>query len=270
MGECQSMITPMSPRPAAQCERKAAAGQSTVAANERVAHSRNRSAWRLARLDFMLDFLARRGSGSPDPTGGKDVRDQVPRDWCFSCGRVVGLSGERRAEASAASSEHDLFRHQQRVGQGRRPWRLGRGRSSLPDPGAGSRGGRQDLARLSEHQATGGAQVVNARDRIGLGPWQNFKGEAVAQNADDLHSDNNKLGMQTSLTERGTTVAGVGYTPNYHDVLTGSQTDGRAFPPGEDRTCRNWTTSTQGAAMVGRIHRMGLLHDAASTSWHSS
>ena len=95
--------------------------------------------------------------------------------------------------------------------------------------GAGA-GGKTWRAYLST-QATGGAQVVNARDRIGLGPWQNFKGEVVAQNADDLHSDNNKLGMQTSLTERGTTVAGVGYTPNYHDVLTGSQTDGRAFPP---------------------------------------
>jgi hypothetical protein len=134
--------------------------------------------------------------------------------------------------------------------------------------GAGA-GGKTWRAYLST-QATGGAQVVNARDRIGLGPWQNFKGEVVAQNADDLHSDNNKLGMQTSLTERGTTVAGVGYTPNYHDVLTGSQTDGRAFPPGEDRTCRNWTTSTQGAAMVGHIDRRGLRDDAASKSWNSS
>src|SRR5258708_34507953 len=76
--------------------------------------------------------------------------------------------------------------------------------------------------------------------------------------------------MQTSLTERGTTVAGVGYTPNYHDVLTGSQTDGRAFPPGEDRTCRKWTTSTQGAAMGGHIDRRGLRDDAASKSGNAS
>jgi hypothetical protein len=115
-----------------------------------------------------------------------------------------------------------------------------------------------------------GAEAVNARDRIGGGPWQNFKGEIVAQNADDLHSDNNKLGMQTSLTERGTVVAGVGYTPNAHDVLTGSQPDGRAFPPGEDRTCRNWTSGTQGAAMVGHSDRRGLRDDAASKSWNSS
>jgi hypothetical protein len=76
--------------------------------------------------------------------------------------------------------------------------------------------------------------------------------------------------MQTSLTERGTVVAGVGYTPNYHDVLTGSHADGRAFPPSEDRTCRNWTSSTQGAAMVGHIDRKGLRDDAASKSWNAS
>jgi hypothetical protein len=134
--------------------------------------------------------------------------------------------------------------------------------------GAGA-GGKTWHAYLST-QATGGGQAVNARDRIGKGPWQNFKGEVVAQNVDDLHGDNNKLGMQTSLTERGTVVAGVGYTPNYHDVLTGSQPDGKAFAAGEDRTCGNWTSSTQGAAMVGHIDRKGLRDDAASKSWNSS
>src|SRR6266511_4143738 len=121
--------------------------------------------------------------------------------------------------------------------------------------GAGA-GNKTWRAYLST-QATGGAEAVNARDRIGRGPWQNFKGEIVAQNVDDLHGDNNKLGMQVSLTERGTMVAGTGYTPNYHDVLTGSQMDGRAFPPSEDRTCRNWTSGAQGAAMVGHIDRKG-------------
>jgi hypothetical protein len=65
-------------------------------------------------------------------------------------------------------------------------------------------------------------------------------------------------------------VAGVGYTPNYHDALTGTQTDGRAFPAGEDRTCRNWTSSTQGTAMLGHVDRKGLRDDAASKSWNSS
>jgi len=132
--------------------------------------------------------------------------------------------------------------------------------------GAGSKTWRAYLST----QAAGGGQAVNARDRIGNGPWVNFKKEPVAQNVDDLHGANNKLGLQISLTERGTVVAGVGFTPNYHDVLTGSQADGRAFAAGEDRTCGNWTKSTQGAAMVGHIDRRGLRDDDASKSWNSS
>jgi hypothetical protein len=132
--------------------------------------------------------------------------------------------------------------------------------------GAGSKTWRAYLST----QAAGGGQAVNARDRIGNGPWVNFKKEPVAQNVDDLHSANNKLGPQISLTERGTVVAGVGYTPNYHDVLTGSQPDGRAFAAGEDRTRGNWTKSTQGAAMLGHIDRRGLRDDDAAKSWNSS
>ena len=130
-------------------------------------------------------------------------------------------------------------------------------------------GGKTWRAYLST-QAVDGAAAVNARDRIGAGPWQNFKGEIIAKSVDDLHSDQNKLNLETALTERGTMVAGRGYTPNYHDVLTGSQPDGRAFPPNEDRTCRNWTSSTSGAAMVGHHDRKGSRDDAASKSWNSS
>lgn len=132
--------------------------------------------------------------------------------------------------------------------------------------GAGNKTWRAYLST----QATEGKPASNARDRIGRGPWQNFKGEIVAQDVDDLHSDNNKLGSQTSLTERGSVIPGVGYAPNRHDVLTGSQPDGRAFPAGEDRTCSNWTNSTQGSAMVGHVDRKGLRDDAASRSWNSS
>lgn len=130
-------------------------------------------------------------------------------------------------------------------------------------------GGKVWRAYLST-QAVGTTPAINARDRIGRGPWQNFRGEVIARDVDDLHSDNNKLGLPTSLTERGTMVAGRAYTPNYHDVLTGSQADGRAFPPNEDRTCRNWTSSTQGSAMVGHIDRIGRNDDAASSSWNAS
>ncbi len=132
--------------------------------------------------------------------------------------------------------------------------------------GAGSKTWRAYLST----QAAGGAQAVNARDRIGRGPWQNFKKEVVAQNVDDLHGANNKLGTPVSLTERGTVVAGVGFTPNYHDVLTGSQPDGRAFPAGEDRTCGNWTKSGAGAAMLGHIDRRGLTDTEQARSWNSS
>jgi len=130
-------------------------------------------------------------------------------------------------------------------------------------------GGKTWRAYLST-QAVDGKPAVNAHDRIGKGPWQNFKGDIVAQSLDDLHSDNNKLGMNVSLTERGQVIPGVGFAPNRHDVLTGSTPEGKAFPAGEDRTCRNWTSSTQGSAMVGHIDRKGLRDDAASRSWNSS
>src|SRR6476469_6053898 len=119
-------------------------------------------------------------------------------------------------------------------------------------------------------QAADGKPAINARDRIGNGPWQNFKGTVVATSVDDLHSANNKLSFENSLTERGFIIPGVGFAPNRHDVLTGSTPEGRAFPAAEDRTCKNWTSSTQGAAMVGHIDRKGLRDDAPARSWNSS
>ncbi len=135
--------------------------------------------------------------------------------------------------------------------------------------GRAGAGGKTWHAYLST-QAADGKPAVNARDRVGKGPWKNFKGEVVAQSVADLHSDGNKLGMQTSLTERGQIIPGVGYAPNRHDVLTGTQMDGTAFAAGEDRTCRNWTSSTQGSAMVGHIDRKGLRDDPPAHSWNSS
>jgi hypothetical protein len=118
--------------------------------------------------------------------------------------------------------------------------------------------------------STQGDNAVNARDRIGRGPWQNAKGEAIAQNVDDLHSANNKINKQTALSEKGEPINGRGDTPNRHDILTGSTAEGRAFPEGEDRTCGNWSKSGQGAAMVGHHDRIGLRDDDASKSWNSS
>jgi hypothetical protein len=118
-------------------------------------------------------------------------------------------------------------------------------------------------------QAVGGAQAVNARDRIGRGPWQNAKGVVIAKDIEELHGDNH-LTKETALNEKGEVVNGRGDTPNRHDILTGSTPEGRAFPPDEDRTCGNWTKSTQGVAMVGHHDRMGRTDDPPAKSWNSS
>jgi hypothetical protein len=131
--------------------------------------------------------------------------------------------------------------------------------------GAGSRAWRAYLST----QAVGGAQAVNARDRIGRGPWQNAKGIVIAKDVDELHGNNN-LTKQTALNEKGEIINGRGDTPNRHDILTGATPDGRAFPPTEDRTCGNWTKSTQGAAMVGHHDRMGPNEEPPAKSWNSS
>lgn len=114
--------------------------------------------------------------------------------------------------------------------------------------------------------STSGANAVNARDRIGNGPWVNFKGEQVAANADELHGANTKMSAAIALTERGTTVAGVGWDPNQHDMLTGSTDEGKAWPPNLNLTCNNWTSSTFGSAMLGHHDRTG----GANRSWNSA
>lgn len=129
-------------------------------------------------------------------------------------------------------------------------------------------GGKTWRAYLST-QAADGKPAINARDRIGKGPWVNAKGEVIAKDVAELHGEN-KLTKQTALSEKGEVINGRGDTPNRHDVLTGSQADGTAFPAGEDRTCGNWTSSTKGAAMVGHSDRIGLRDDAPSKSWNTS
>lgn len=117
--------------------------------------------------------------------------------------------------------------------------------------------------------ANGMGAAVNARDRIGRGPWQNAKGVVIAQDVDSLHGTNN-LNKETALTEKGAKVNGRGDQPNTHDVLTGSQPDGRAFPGDKDMTCSNWTSSGNGAAMVGHHDRTGLDTSPPALSWNSS
>jgi len=125
---------------------------------------------------------------------------------------------------------------------------------------AAGHGGRIWRAYLS----TQGANAVNARDRIGPGPWFNARGARIAANVDELHSTANRLAGFTALDERGNQIPGSGFSPNRHDILTGSQPDGRAYPAGEDMTCGNWTSSSDTGGAKARLGH----HDYAA--WNST
>jgi hypothetical protein len=139
--------------------------------------------------------------------------------------------------------------------------------------GAGSRTWHAYLST----SASGSQPAVHARDRIGSGPWYNARGQRIAQNVGDLHGDTleqarlgNNLSRTTVFTEKNETVPGAGTAPpaaNEHDILTGSQTDGRAYSDGQDHTCSNWTSNaTTGAAQLGHFDRTG----GGNTSWNSA
>jgi hypothetical protein len=120
--------------------------------------------------------------------------------------------------------------------------------------------------------AASGQPAVNARDRIGAGPWYNAKGARVAQNVADLHGDTieqarlgNNISKATAISEKGEPINGVGDTPNRHDMLTGSQTDGRAYTDAADHTCGNWTSGAAGTAQLGHHDRTG----GGNTSWNA-
>jgi hypothetical protein len=121
--------------------------------------------------------------------------------------------------------------------------------------------------------ASGGQAAVNARDRIGSGPWYSAKGGRVAQNVGDLHGDTieqarlgNNINKTTAISEKGEPIKGVGDTPNQHDILTGSQPDGRAYTDGADHTCGNWTSGAAGTAQLGHHDRTG----GGNTSWNAT
>lgn len=133
---------------------------------------------------------------------------------------------------------------------------------------AAGAGGKTWRAYLSQQ----GKETINARDRIGKGPWYNAKGVMIARDVDHLHSAGNNINKETGLSENGQVIQGRGDKPNRHDILTGSRTDGTAFAGGDpDMTCGNWTRSgTEGAAVVGHHDRQGPTGDPWATSWNSS
>jgi hypothetical protein len=138
---------------------------------------------------------------------------------------------------------------------------------------AAAGGGSKTWHAYLSAAASGGQAAVNARDRIGSGPWYNAKGARIAQNVGDLHGDTleqarrgNNLTKVTALNEKGETINGVGDTPNRHDMITGSQLDGTAFTDGQDHTCGNYANSGNGTVQLGHHDRMG----GGSTSWNST
>jgi hypothetical protein len=135
---------------------------------------------------------------------------------------------------------------------------------------AAGAGNRTWHAYLSQQQA-GNEPSINARGRIGQGPWYNAKGVLIASNVGDLHGDNlrdrNNIQKANMLDEKGQLIKGAGDMPNQHDILTGSDSDGRAFPPGFDTTCNNWTSDTDAnKAMLGHADRTG----GGNISWNST
>ncbi|WP_294254169.1 hypothetical protein [uncultured Comamonas sp.] len=180
------------------------------------------------------------GCGAMGSSGGNRMSFFITSTNPGKGGDLGGLAGADRYCQSLAAS----------VGAGNKTWR----------------------AYLS-NAALNGQPAVNARDRIGNGPWRNAKGVVIATSVADLHSANAKVGKDTSLTEKGEVVSGFGDEVNRHDILTGSRPDGTvAVPePGKDTTCGNWTRSDDGSAIVGHHDHQGTNPDpVANASWNSS
>jgi hypothetical protein len=213
--------------------------------------------------------LSYRVDDNEQETGRNDMNSfaRMISPACLALAAISALAG---APAQAQSADTSFFLTSISIGNGGNLGGLaGADNHCQTLAQAAGAGGKTWRAYLST-QAADGAPAVNARDRIGKGPWKNAKGTVVAKDVADLHSASNNLTKQTALSEKGEVINGRGDTPNRHDVLTGSQADGTAFAAGEDRTCRNWTSSTQGAAMVGHSDRLGLRDDDASKSWNTS
>ncbi len=134
------------------------------------------------------------------------------------------------------------------------------------DAGAG---GKTWHAYVSSNTPAGGGQAVNARDRIGTGPWQNAKGVVIAKDVNDLHSNPN-INKETLLDEKGNRIKVRGDNPNQHDMMTGSDLQGRAFPANLNLTCNNWTSSNFGSAMLGHGDREGIADTVYQHSWNSA
>jgi hypothetical protein len=193
----------------------------------------------------------------------------VSRIIASACFVLAAMSVVAGALAQAQSADTSFFVTSTPIGNGGNLGGLAGADNQCQTLAQAAGAGAKTWRAYLSTQAADGKPAINARDRIGSGPWKNSKGTVVAKDVAELHGPNG-LTKQTALSEKGDVINGRGDTPNRHDVLTGSQPDGTAFAGADDRTCKNWTSSTQGAAMLGHIDRVGLRDDDASKSWNSS
>lgn len=182
---------------------------------------------------------------------------------------VLLALGAQAAQVAQPSPEMSFFVTSAGVGKGADLGGLaGADRHCQQLAAAAGAGKKQWRAYLST-TAAGGTPAVNARDRIGKGPWYTFEGRLVARNVDELHALNS-INRMTALTEKGDKVNGRVEVPNMHDILTGSKPDGTVATGDKDTTCGNWTKSGEGSAIVGHHDRWGLRDDEPARSWNAS
>jgi hypothetical protein len=193
---------------------------------------------------------------------------------CFGLAAMVSFAALGARPAQAQSADTSFFVTSTGIGNGGNLGGLpGADNHCQTLAQAAGIGAKTWRAYLST-QAADGQPAVNARDRVGKGPWKNSKGVVIAGDVAELHGTNH-INKETALTERGETVNGetvngYGDKPNRHDILTGSQPDGTAFSGPDDRTCRNWTSSTQGAAMLGHTDLNGPATNPTVKSWNAA
>lgn len=195
---------------------------------------------------------------------------EIKKHHLYLAALLAMITGESSTVVHAADSKMSFFVTSAGSGKGGDLGGLAGADKICQSLAEGVGAGKHTWHAYLSASATAASPAINARDRIGKGPWYNAKGELIARNVDDLHRENN-LTKRTALTEKGEVVNGRGDNPNQHDILTGSDSMGMAFPPGEDTTCSNWTSSASGgSAQVGHHDRTGLDEKQPAKSWNHS
>jgi hypothetical protein len=189
----------------------------------------------------------------------------------YACLLVTLLGASSQAARAAGPQDMTFFLTSVGLGKGADLGGLEGADAHCAAMAAAVGSGQKEWRAYLSTTAPGGAAGINARDRIGKGPWQNVKGIVIAKDVDDLHSSNSKLNKETALTEKGDLVAGRADPVNTHDILTGSDPQGMYSTAGGDTTCGNWTKSSDdGSAIVGHHDRVGLKVSRHMMSWNSA